>query len=334
MTQFQMQIAGRVVTVRAIFESTKEFCRDYLCTGAADFSVDVTPEDIDFEREKSAREDELEGKPVRDLSDSYLETIAVQRKIVEQLFEYDCLLFHGSVVAVDGEGYLFTAKSGTGKSTHTRLWREVLGERAVMVDDDKPILRLSEGAVVVCGTPWNGKHHLGENICVPLKAICVLERGEENRIRAITPQEVLPTLVQQSNRPRRAHMMGKYLELIDGVSRGVAFYRLACNMDPAAARLSYTTMSGRKGKLKIKGGFVLQEVAGQTVVVPMGSGLDLNMMITLNDTGTFLWKQLGQETDEAALVDALLTEYDVDRETACDHVAAFVEKLRGHGFLA
>lgn len=246
MTQFQIQIVGHTVDVRAQFDSTREFCKDYLCTGEADFSIKINMDDIAFEREKSAREDEIEGLPVRNYSDSYLETIAVQRKIVEHLFEYDCLLFHGSVVAVDGEGYLFTAKSGTGKSTHTRLWRELFGARAVMVNDDKPVLKFANEGVLVYGTPWNGKHRLGENICVPLKAVCVLERGAENRIRKITAKEALSMLIQQSNRPRRAQLMPKYLEMIDALARNAAFYRLECNMEPEAARLSYEAMSGMR----------------------------------------------------------------------------------------
>lgn len=243
MTEFCIRVAGHTVAVRAMFDSTKEFCRDYLCEGAADFAVATTMEDIAFEREKSAREDALEGLPARNYSDRYLETISVQRKIVEELFDYDILLFHGSVVAVDGQGYLFTAKSGTGKSTHTRLWREVFGERAVMVNDDKPLLRFTPEGVMAYGTPWNGKHRLGENICVPLKAVCVLERGEENRIREITPKEGLTMLVQQSNRPRDPRRMGKYLDLIDALTKQMAFYRLECNMEHEAARVAYDAMS-------------------------------------------------------------------------------------------
>ena len=246
MTEFLIRIAGHTVAVRAMFDSTKEYCRDYLCDGEADFTVQTDMSDIAFEREKSAREDALEGLPPRDHTDTYLETIAVQRKIVEGLFEYDALLFHGSVVAVDGEAYLFTAKSGTGKSTHTRLWRELFGARAVMVNDDKPILRFDDGGVQVCGNPWNGKHHLGENICRPLKAVCVLGRGEENRIWKIAPREALLMLMQQSNRPRDPRLMPKYMELIDTMTRRVDFYRLECNMEPEAALVAYRAMSGKE----------------------------------------------------------------------------------------
>ena len=86
--------------------------------------------------------------------------------------------------------------------------------------------------------------------------------------------------------------------------------------------------------MKIKDGFLLRQVAGQNVVMPMGGDLNLNMMITLNDTGAFLWKQLETDSDEAALVAALLAEYDVDAETAASCVAAFVKKLNENGFLA
>ena len=198
--EFTCELAGKVIRVHALFDSTRAFCRDYLTEGEPDFTLRITQPDIDFERQKSAREDELEGIPVRHFSDAYLETLAVYRKIVEWMLGEEILLFHGSVVAVDGQGYLFTAKSGTGKSTHTRLWREVFGERAVMVNDDKPLLQVTDHGVFAHGTPWNGKHRLSTNISVPLAAICILERGEENRIVPITAREALPMLFQQSYR--------------------------------------------------------------------------------------------------------------------------------------
>ena len=85
--------------------------------------------------------------------------------------------------------------------------------------------------------------------------------------------------------------------------------------------------------MKLKEGFILREVAGEMIVIPSGDDLDLKMMITLNDTGAFLWKLLEQETDEAALTAALLAEYDVDEDTARTHVAAFVAQLKERDFL-
>lgn len=244
MVEFCMQAADVVVSACCLFDSTKEYCREFLCQGEAAAAVSLGREEIAFEREKSAREDAYEGIPVRSFSDEYLETLALQRKVTEALFDHDTLLFHGSVVAVDGQGYLFTAKSGTGKSTHTRLWREMLGDRAVMVNDDKPFLKITPQGVVAFGSPWRGKHRLGENIQVPLKAICILERGEENRIRRIHVKDAVYMLLQQSARPMDRSKTGKYLDLVDGLSKKVAFYRLQCNMEPEAARVAFGEMSG------------------------------------------------------------------------------------------
>ena len=246
MTEFTLHIAAHTVAVRTFFESTRDYCRDYLSHCVPEMTLEITREDLTREREISTRMDISEGLPVRNLTDAQLEITALQRKLVQALFAWDTLVFHGSAVAVDGKAYLFTAKSGTGKSTHTRLWREVLGDRAVMVNDDKPFLRLTREEVLACGSPWNGKHRLDTNLSLPLKAICILERGEQNEIRRIPAEETLPMLLQQSSRPQDSKLLPKYLELIDGLARKVAFYRLRCNMELAAAKLSFDTMSGEQ----------------------------------------------------------------------------------------
>lgn len=246
MIEFTMEAAGVPVGVRAQFESTKTYCQSYITPETGEFYVEITPEDLVWEREKAAKEDALEGLPVRNLTDAQLEVTALLRKITEGLFTRDVLLFHGSVIAVDGEGYLFTAKSGTGKSTHTRLWRELLGSRAVMVNDDKPFLAIS-GGVFAHGSAWMGKHGLGGKMAVPLKAICILERGAENQIRRISPKEAVFMLLQQSSRPLNAGNMPKYLELVDKISASVAFYRMQCNMELEAAEVAYGAMS-QQGK--------------------------------------------------------------------------------------
>ena len=131
------RIADIVIRIESIYRRVHRLCVAYRCLeDSPDFTVQITQADIDFERDKSDRDAVREGRPVRQHWDGYLETLAVYRQIAEAMPRFDTVLMHGSCVAVDGEAYLFTAKSGTGKSTHARLWREMLGDRAVMVNDD------------------------------------------------------------------------------------------------------------------------------------------------------------------------------------------------------
>lgn len=85
--------------------------------------------------------------------------------------------------------------------------------------------------------------------------------------------------------------------------------------------------------MKTKNGYILGEIAGENVVLPSGNELDLTKLITLNDTGAFIWQQLNRETTVEAVVDALLKEYDVSPENAAASVNQFIQKLGEHGLL-
>ncbi len=232
------RIADKNIRIISLYPAVHEYCRDYLTDAEADFTVQTSATDIAWERERS------EETQRHLFSDDYLEELAVYRKIAEIMPDYDTFLFHGSVVAVDGEGYLFTAPSGTGKSTHTKLWCRYLGKRAVMVNDDKPLLKVSDSGVTVFGTPYNGKHRRGNNLSVPLKAVCLLERAPDNHIDKITKEEAYPVLLQQAYRPLNAGGLLKTLDLLDRMAQQVTFYRLCCNMDIQAAEMAYHTMKG------------------------------------------------------------------------------------------
>jgi len=237
------EFGGRRVRITSVYGEVHSLCRDYQADdGEADFRVEILQEDIDFEREKSRREAKYEGRPFADYADPYLETLAVYRKIAEKMPFYDTVLFHGSCIAVDGCGYLFTAPSGTGKSTHTRLWRRLLGERAIMVNDDKPLLRIGPDAVSVFGTPWNGKHHLGCRMEVPLRGLCVLERAPFNHIERMDARDGFLPLLQQIYRPADAIAMRRTLALLERLIDTVPLYRLGCLPDLNAAALAYETM--------------------------------------------------------------------------------------------
>jgi len=241
-------LAEKKINIYPVFDYLAEYCQSYLAETVddsdADYIIGIEQSDIDFERIKSAEEDKKEGLPVREFPPEYLETLAAYRKIAENLLQDNVLLFHGSVIAVDGEGYLFTAKSGTGKSTHTGLWREHFGSRAVIVNDDKPLLHITTDGVTAYGTPWDGKHRLSANISVPLKAVCLLNRGERNEIKRIDKREAFVMLCQQSNRPSQPNALMQTLSLIEKLGSTVALYSLSCNMEPEAAIVAYEGMNG------------------------------------------------------------------------------------------
>ena len=237
-----------------------ERCAQYKSDETPQVSITVTPDDISFEREMAQREAAAENIPFRDFGIETYEFTAAYRKLVEELAFYDVFLMHGSAIAVDGKSTLFTAKSGTGKSTHTRLWREYLAGSVTMINDDKPLLRIENsgqnidrftngtaslssignGPIVnVYGTPWDGKHQLSSNIHAPLRAICILERAANNHIAKVEFSDVLPLLLQQVYRPRNAEALKRVVACAYQTFTAAPVYRLGCNMDVSAAQIAY-----------------------------------------------------------------------------------------------
>lgn len=224
------------INVEANYEYTyiEEMCSEYEVEGASDLVITVTKEDIDHEIRKSN-----DGFVY---PEDYLESLAFYRKFCEAAVEWDVLLFHSSVVAVDGIAYMFTAPSGTGKSTHTALWRNVFGDKAVMINDDKPLLKVTDEGVTVYGTPWDGKHRISTNVSVPVQAICILERGTENAIQKETFFDAYPIILSQTYRPNEEKKLEKTLELVNTLMNKVPIYRMKCNISEQAASMAYNAM--------------------------------------------------------------------------------------------
>lgn len=230
------KIAGVVFDAQLNYGYTEKLCRKYEYSGDEEvkFVAEVTEEDI-----------KAEQLLADEFPPAYLESLALFRKLCDYcLKNANGIVFHSSAIAVDENAYLFTAPSGTGKSTHSRLWRELLGDRAFMVNDDKPIVRYEDGAFYVYGTPWNGKHRLDTNCRVKIKAICAISQAKENSIRKATTAEMLITILNQTIRPQDREDMDKLLALIEKMLTEVDIYKLGCNISREAAELSYKTMSG------------------------------------------------------------------------------------------
>ena len=237
---FFMQVAGIRFDVRCQYPTTKAYCADYLtkCDHPVQETIVITASDIDGERSRLLSK-KNPGQPLEASTPQSLEVLVLCRRIADILPKYDRILFHGSSLAIDGNVVLFTAKSGTGKSTHTSLWRKVFGDRVRMVNDDKPFLEVTEEAVVIHGPPWRGKHALGANLSAPLKANVFVTRSQENRVEPISPRELFPLLLQQTYSPEDPAAMAQTLAIVERLSRKVQLLKLGCNMDPEAAEVAF-----------------------------------------------------------------------------------------------
>lgn len=233
-----LEIAGLATHVEPMFITTKEYCRPYLTERTPKFYIQVTKEDLARQQAALDREADEEGLRRRKFADPFLERTVIQEKIAEKLLERDTILLHGSTVAVDGQAYLFTAPCGTGKSTHTRLWQEAFGQRAVMVNDDKAFLQLRPEGVWAYGSPWTGKHGIGTNISVPLVGICFLQRGAENIIQKASPEKWLPELIHQCFLPD-----GHDTALVGQLAERIPLWEMFCTKDPQAAVVAYEAMA-------------------------------------------------------------------------------------------
>lgn len=235
---FQFRLADILLDVTCRYETTVRLCAPYLSEGDPDVFIRITEEDIQAERVRLLSK-KNPGEALEASSPQALERLVLCRMAARELPGLDRVLFHGSCLAYDGMGVLFTAKSGTGKSTHTRLWRQVFGEHVVMVNDDKPFLHIGSDGVTAYGSPWTGKHGLGCNMAAPLKAICFVCRSGENRIEPVSSREAFALLLQQTFTPEEPQALLQTLALVERMSKNVPFYRLHCNMDPEAAKVAF-----------------------------------------------------------------------------------------------
>lgn len=158
------------------------------------------------------------------------------------LLSYGGFMLHASAVVYDGRAYLFSAPSGTGKSTHTQLWLKHFGKKAVILNDDKPALRFVGDELVAYGTPWSGKTDEQMNIHAPVAGIAFIERADSNSISVMDKKEAMINIFSQTVRPRSREKTDCLADILDRLLRNVPVYRLCCNMEPDAAVVAYEAM--------------------------------------------------------------------------------------------
>lgn len=198
----------------------------------------VTAAEIEYER--SVQPPEAASFPAY-----VIESLAVYRKIMDVMQYRDAIMFHSSALELDGKAYLFTAPSGTGKSTHTRLWRETFGDRVQMINDDKPLLRLqADGSWKAYGTPYGGKENIQNNISQTIGGIALLERGTENEIERLGAKEAyLCLLIQTYRNDQKPQALLHIMDLVGSLAN-LPVFRLQCNISQQAVQVAYEALKG------------------------------------------------------------------------------------------
>ena len=228
---FCIQIAGLSIGMDNRYPYVQQLCRGYETDTPPLFTVRATQQDLLREQNADPR------FPL-----PYCESLCLYRALCLQLPRYDAFLMHAAVVAVDGVAYVFSAPSGVGKTTHLRLWLDHFGDRAQVINGDKPVFRFQGDRLYAYGTPWRGKEELGTNTHCPVQAVCFLAQSPHNQIRRLTVAEVTERIFHQLLLPKDPQMFDRFWALLERMVTTLPFYLLQCNRAPEAMQLSYETM--------------------------------------------------------------------------------------------
>ncbi|MCH5187744.1 MAG: hypothetical protein J1F63_05030 [Oscillospiraceae bacterium] len=236
-----IRIAEMTIEIKNRYDYLPWLCQGYIVEdGEPLFSVEASEAAIDEDIKR------LEENGEEPMTRGYLEGVEVYRELCIKALEHGAMFLHSACIAVDGEAYCFTADSGTGKSTHIGLWMKLFGDRAVIVNGDKPLLRKKDGVFHVYGTPWCGKEGWSTNMGAPIKALCLVTRSETNFIEPMDGFNVIFAIIRQTLHPRTEEEFDIIMDLMDGLLSSVPMYRLGCNISLEAAKVAYEGMSGKK----------------------------------------------------------------------------------------
>lgn len=224
-------IADLVTELNPKYETTKELAAPFIYDGER-------PTDIVL-RASEEHIGDLMKRAAEGVTVGMMENFVLCTDFNRKAIPYGVMLIHSSAIVYNGGAYLFSANSGVGKSTHTRLWLEAFGDKVHIMNDDKPVVRILGEKAVCCGTPFDGGSGIALNESYPLRAVIFVERGEENSVRVSTPKEVIQKLYFQTAHMVKQETAVKMLGNFEKLLALTDFYVLTCNTDISAAYIAF-----------------------------------------------------------------------------------------------
>ena len=226
-----VKIADIIIKINSSHPYVPSICKKYEIKkyDHIDFEVDITDEDY-----KNVRKHE----EYKDYPDWYIEGGVVYRKICHQLYKYNAIMIHGTAILYNNKVYMLSAPSGTGKSTHANLIIEASKNKAIIINGDKPIIRLKDGKYYAYGTPWCGKEYEGTCQFAEVAAICFLERGEP-RIEGMSPKEVTKSIITEIVYPASEEEAAGLFRILNEVIMQCKLYKVYCDLSKESGKLSF-----------------------------------------------------------------------------------------------
>lgn len=234
------QVAGIDYEIEYEYPFTEKMFKDYILP---EREVEKSDEIIQISCTDREQKEWLERVGM-EVSDSYIEYGTIMSKIASMLPERGMLLMHGATIEYKGKAYVFTAPSGTGKSTHISIWKKYLGDKISIINGDKPQVTFEGDTVYVHGTPWCGKERWQINTSAPLAGVCIVERGQINSIERINPGEYIEFFIRQLYMTKADGALLKVIDLFTKMAEQVPFYKLTCDISEEAAKCSFEMMTG------------------------------------------------------------------------------------------
>lgn len=234
MYKFIIKLADLRIKICCYYKYCFDMCKDYLVDGN-DFDIEIIVDEEELIKEK---------KEFNNFDIGYIESLTVYRLIADKIPVYNRFLMHGAVITYDQMGFMFIAPSGTGKTTHIKLWKKYLGKHVDIVNGDKPILAIENNKIYAYGTPWCGKEKWHKNRRTILNGICFITQGKNNITRSINISQHFLKLMKQVYLSKDLTSMNYIFSCIDQLMKSVPFYILECDISEKAVKSSFEALTG------------------------------------------------------------------------------------------